>query len=205
MPTGSVSSKTLQMPSTTTVNTQGLFNTGIPGFEALSQIASSNVKDLLSGAPSLARNRNAGATFAASMGLAPAGGTGDFMDRWNYDLYGNQADARKQAGLSNLLNLIQGYSGTVVARPGEIIGSQTAQRGQDISRDIAGAELGQRAYEFGQTFPESQRQFDVRTELERSQLAQQGQQFNADFALRQLLGIGGLGQNVLNSYLNFLQ
>lgn len=180
------------------------FDTGIPGFNDLSSIASGNIKDLLTGAPSLALNRNAGATFAAAHGLAPASGTGDFMDRWNYDLYGQQATARKEQGLSDLLNMLQGYSGTAVARPGDILGQETSQRGQDIQKAIADSQLGQRQYEFGQTFPESQRQFNTNTDLQRMQMAQQGAQFNADYALRQLLGIGGLGTNMLNSYLNFL-
>lgn len=159
------------------------FDTGIPGFDELSTLATGNIRNLLTGSPSLDRTRNAGANFAASMGLAPAGGTGDFMDRWNYDLYGSQADTRREQGLADLLNLMRGTSGTVVGTPGEILGAENQQAQRASSERLASNDLGERSREFnlthqlerdrfnelmrqfGMQFPEEQRQFDVNSML----------------------------------------
>jgi hypothetical protein len=191
-------------PATASPTGQRKFDTGIPGFDVLAQAQSGNTLDMLTGAPSLDRNRNAGATFAASMGLAPAGGTGDFMDRWNYDLYGQQSDARKQQGNQNLLNMLQAYSGTAVARPGDIMGQETAYRGQDIQRELGLGNLDLGRANLG----ENMRQFDIGTGTQASQFnrsqGQQQNQFDANLALQSMLGMGNLTNDTLNTYLKFL-
>ena len=188
-------------PSSTTAPANRKFETGIPGFDMLSQSASSNISDLLKGVESPAITQNMNAQWGVGAGVP---GT-DFLRGRATDLYGQRAAGRQQQGLGNLLSMLQGYSGTAVARPGDIMGQETAYRGQDTQANIAANQLAQQASQFGQglnwdkeqfgqTFPESQRQFDTSTYLQ-NELGQ-GQ-----------LGLGRdrLAQDYLNSYLSFLQ
>ena len=84
--------------------------------------------------------------------------------------------------------------------------AQLGQQGQQFEQDLAlrkllgegqlglgQAQLGQQAYQFGQTFPESQRQFDISSLLN---------QLNAQNQLG--LGYASLGPSYLNSILNML-
>ncbi len=101
------------------------FATGIPGFDELSQTASGNVQNLLSGTedPSITRNLNA--SFGASSGLAPGS---EFLNNRAIDLYGQRGEARKQQGFQDLLAMLGGYSGTVTATPGQVLGDEAGQR-----------------------------------------------------------------------------
>ena len=192
------------------------YNTGIPGFENLSQSASGNVGNLLNGTESPDITRNIAAQWGAGSGQ---GSGSDFVRNRSADLYGQRSEARKSQGLQGLLAMLQGYSGTVTARPGDILGAETSRYGTDVGSAIsrygtdvgsatsrygtdvgartathgidvaagtAAARLGQEANQFGFTFPEQQRQYDISSR-------NQNNQFNAN-----------LGLNYLNSYMNFL-
>jgi len=148
------------------------FDTGIPGFDMLSQSASSNISDLLKGTESPGITQNMNAQWGVEAGVP---GT-DFLRGRATDLYGQRAAGRQQQGLGNLLSMLQGYSGTAVARPGDIMGQQTSYRGQDTQKAIADADRAQRAQE---------------------------SQMNASLQAAQM-GLTG-GTNLLNTYLGFLR
>lgn len=123
-------------------------------------------------------------------GSALAGNTGR-------RLLGNTIEGLQSQGLQDYLNTLKAYSGTLMPTTGETIGAETSRYGTDVgaatsryqadlaARTAANA-LGQQAYQFGLTFPESQRQFDV------SQAGENQRYYS------------GLDQNYLNSYLSFL-
>lgn len=171
------------MPAATTINpipglpnsipgSNQTYNTGIPGFDVLSQAASQNVSDLLRGVESPAITQNMNAMWGAGAGVPGS----EFLRNRAVDLYGQRSQARKQQGLSDLLNMMQGYSGTVTARPADILGQQTAFAQMGNAANIAAADRAQRAQEA---------------------------QMNAALQAAQL-GLTG-GTNLLNTYLNFLK
>lgn len=115
-------------------------NSVIPGLTGMTNSATSNITDLLSGnvSPSIARNANA--YFGIGAGQPASGGVGTFIGNRGADLYNTQANAAKQTGLGDLLNLINGYSGTV---------GTTA--GQQLQNQQFNQNLGQNAHQFDQT------------------------------------------------------
>ena len=103
------------------INPNQQFNTGIPNFDNLSQTASGNVGNLLAGTESPDITRNIMAQWGGGAGLAPGS---EFARNRSADLYGERSAARKEQGLKDLLGMLQGYSGTVTARPSDILGQQ---------------------------------------------------------------------------------
>lgn len=151
------------------------FDTGIPGFDILSQAASTNVKDLLQGVESPAITQNMNAYWGVGAGVPGS----EFLRNRAVDLYGQRAQARKEQGLTDLLNMMQGYSGTVTAKPSDIIGAETAMQQIGSQERLAEA---QRA-------------------LQAQQLAEQQRQFNLGYGL----DVGRLGNQYLNTYMGWLQ
>lgn len=180
MATGAVSS--ILNPRTTLPGMTGnnrKFDTGIPGFDILSNAASANVQDLLAGTESPAITQNINAQWGVGAGVPGS----EFLKNRAIDLYGQRSEARKQQGLQNLLGMLQGYSGTVTARPGEILSAESQGANRALEQSLAEANRG-----------ESARQFDISTAL------------NAALQRAQLgLQSANVANNFLNSYLSFLQ
>lgn len=135
------------------------FDTGIPGFDILSNAASQNISDLLSGTESPAITQNMNAQWGVGAGVP---GT-DFLKGRAIDLYGQRSQARKEQGLQDLLNTLQGYSDTVVARPSDI-----------LSQQESAANRAQQASQFGQTLGFEQTQWNKQLELLDQLLKQYG-------------------------------
>lgn len=91
----------------------------------------------------------------------------------------------QEQGLQDFLNTLKSYSGTVTPTTSDIV----SRYGIDTSAQTAANELAQRAYQFGQTFPEQQREFDIENYL-------RNQQFYA--------GLGPSYLSAMGSYLNYL-
>ena len=162
-----------QFPQSTQPTSSGRkFDTGIPGFDMLSESASSNISDLLKGTESPAITQNMNSQWGVGAGVP---GT-DFLRGRATDLYGQRSADRKQQGLGNLLSMLQGYSGTSVARPETIMGSETASANRASTEGIAGADRAQR-----------QRESEMNAALQAAQM-----------------GLTG-GTNLLNTYLGFLR
>ena len=177
------------------------FQTGVPGFDEMSNAASAYNQDLLTGAPSLDRNRNAGANYAASMGLAPGGGNGDFMDRWNYDLYGKETERRKQQGVTNMLSMLQGFSGTAVASPGQILGDEASRRSAQLQEQ----QQREQSRQFGLTLAQREQARRDELDLENRRFGLQTRQYDEN--RRSTRGSGPFGppggtQNIWHALAN---
>lgn len=106
------------------VNQTGAFNAAIPGFNGLTSGASDIISNLLKGLPSADPAKRAGAFFGAASGMPGS----DFVRNRSFDLYGEQAEERKQRGINDLMSLIQNYSGTIVPTAGQQIQQNQADR-----------------------------------------------------------------------------
>lgn len=109
----------------------------IMGFNRLTKSDSGNIQNLLDGLPSPSLAQNA-AAFAGVKGGIPGS---DMVDRWKFDMYNTQSDARKKSGHEQLLGLLQGVSGTAVATPGQQMASADsaaarAQQGSQFNRSL---------------------------------------------------------------------
>jgi hypothetical protein len=122
--------------SATTTSLQDL-NTAIPGFSGLSGQASSVIGNLLNGTPSPSTTRQAAATFGNANGLGTGSG---IVNNYGYDLYNQKGQANQQQGITDLLSMLGGYSGTV-----------TPTAGQNLQNTQFGQSLGEQASEFGQS------------------------------------------------------
>jgi len=106
------------------------------GFGGLIKTGQNNIQNLLSGLPSVDQTRTANAYFSANSGL---GQGSDFLRNRGYDLYGQKAEANRQAGLSDLNSLIGSTTSPILAN-----------QGQQFQNQQAGAQLGQNATQFRQ-------------------------------------------------------
>lgn len=106
----------------------------IPNFDENSGTASSIIKNLLSGQPNPGTVQNAAATFGVQNGLGSGSG---ITQRFGADLYGQQADARRQTGLSDLSLLI-----------GSISSPTLEDQGQNLQNQQFNQNLNQNASEF---------------------------------------------------------
>lgn len=156
------------------VDTMGAFDAAMPGFKGRTGKASSIIDDLLNGTPSLSTTRNAQAAFGAGSGT---GAGSDFSKRWGYDLYNQMGERRQQQGIQNLLQMLQGYAGTIVP---------TAAQSQQNQQYYAG--LGENSRQFGFSQGQQDRQFGANINQNENQftrnLDQQGNQFNAQMGAR---------------------
>lgn len=91
----------------------------------------------------------------------------------------------QEQGLQDFLNTLKSYAGTVTPTSGELI-SQELGRG---NLQQQAANLAEQSYQFGKTFPEQQREFDIENYL-------RNQQFYA--------GLGPSYLSAMGSYLNYL-
>ena len=96
----------------------------IPGLSGLTNRATSNIGDLLSGLPSASWARTQNAYNGVASGQPATGGAGTFQQNRGADLYHTQANQNQQTGLQDLLSMIQGYSGTVAPNAGELLQNQ---------------------------------------------------------------------------------
>lgn len=116
---------------TSTATGSPTISAAIPGLNDLSQTASGNIQDLLSGLPSASWARTTNAYWGAGAGQPNPGGAGTFAGNRGADLYHLQANQNQQQGLDDLLKMVQGYSGTVASTPGQI------QQGGQFSQELA--------------------------------------------------------------------
>lgn len=162
----------------------------LPGISGTLGQQLGNINNLISGTESPAITQNMNAYWGANSGLAPGS---EFLRNRAVDLFGERSAQRQAQGGQDLLGLLGGVSAPLAG-----------YRGQDVQRELGlgglelgQGELGQRKYEFGKTFPESQRQFDITS-------GNQMNQFQQDLDLRKMLGVGNLNLSTLQSYLQYL-
>lgn len=117
----------------------------IPGFGNLNSSTSDVIKNLLTGNPNPGTAQNAAATFGAANGQGAGAG---ITQRFGYDLYNQQADARRQTGIKDLLDYINGISSPTLAN-----------QGQEIGQSEFNQNLGQRQLENTQNQANSERDF----------------------------------------------
>jgi len=146
------------------------FATGIPGFDELSGMASGNVKNLLAGTEDPGITRNMNAEWGAASGMAPGS---EYLNNRAIDLYGQRGAARKQQGFQDLLAMLQGYSGTVVASPGQIFGDEASRR----SADLEAKRLAQSGSQFAQQLAFDRERQAAQLDLENRRFGQQQQQY----------------------------
>jgi len=104
-----------------------IINNAIPNFGGLSQNASGIVGNMMGGLPSSGPAKTKAAYFGATSGMPNSG----VSNALGYDLYREDADKYQQQGFDNFLNLIQGYSGTIMPTTGQQI--QNNQYQQDFT------------------------------------------------------------------------
>lgn len=173
-------------PSYSPFQFQSNFSTIYPNAGATQSTVAGNTLNRLRGELSpetLSAIQDHAARFGLGAGI-PGSGVSNAYGR---KLLGQTVEGLQSQGLQDYLNTLKTYSGTLMPTTGEQLGAETSRYGtdvgaatsrygEDLSARTAANALGQQAYQFGLTFPESQRQFDVNTE-----------------------------QNYLNNYLNFLK
>lgn len=103
-------------------------DSSVPGLSGMAESASSVVKNLLSGLPGTSIARRANAYFGAASGMPGS----DFVRNRGFDLYNMQGEARQQQGISNLLQLLSGFS-----QP------KLSERSQDIAQNQYATNLQQ--------------------------------------------------------------
>lgn len=178
-----------------------------PNLSATQNQVSGNILSQLRGELSpetLSAIQDSAARFGISSGMPLGGGGNTITGNLGRKLVGQSVEGLQSQGLQNYLAALQGYSGTLMPTTGETIGADTSRYGidvgaatsrygTDVNAGTAAAQLAEQARQFGYTFPESQRQFDISTSV-------QNQQANNQLGL----GYANLANNYLNSYLQFL-
>jgi hypothetical protein len=147
---------------TSTATGSPTISAAIPGLNDLSQTASGNIKDLLSGLPSASWARTTNAYWGAGAGQPNPGDAGTFAGNRGADLYHLQSQQNRQQGLDDLLKMVQGYSGTVASTPGQI--QQNNQFDQTLAQQKAN-DL------WNQLFQEKQLNFNERQALNKNRPA----------------------------------
>lgn len=140
------------------------FEDAIPGFGELTSTATGNIKNLLSGLPSVDQTRLDNAYYGAGTGL---GSTSPFLINRGRGLYGERAAANRQTGLQNFLSLIGAYSGNVVPNVGQQ--QQESQFGRSLALQRSEGAAGRASQESlaEQQLREQQRQFDIENNVGR--------------------------------------
>lgn len=105
----------------------------VPGVAGLSQSASQITKDLLGGLPATSTSRRAAAYFGNQSGVPGS----QYAINRGYDIYGQQAQANKQQGIQNLLQLMAGLTAPALQ-----------ERQQQIAQDQFAASQAQNAAQF---------------------------------------------------------
>lgn len=172
-------------PSTYNANFAALY----PNLSATQGQASANTLSRLRGELSpetLDAIQDTAARFGISSGMPLGSGGNTITGNLGRKLVGASVEGLQSQGLQDYLATLQGYSGTLMPTPGDVIGADTSRYGIDTGARTSSNALGEQRRQFNLTFPESVRQFDVQT-------GNQNQQYYA-----------GLGRDYLNSYLSFL-
>lgn len=165
------------------------FSTLYPNLSATQGQVSENTLSRLRGELSpetLNAIQDTAARFGIASGMPLGSGGNTITGNFGRKLVGQTVEGLQSQGLQDYLNTLQGYSGTLMPRTGEVLGAETSRYGVDVGARTAGNALSEQARQFNLTFPESVRQFDTLHGL-------QNQQFYA-----------GLDRDYLNSYLQFL-
>jgi hypothetical protein len=173
-------------PATYNANFSSLY----PNLNATQGQASANTLSRLRGELSpetLNAIQDSAARFGITSGMPLGSGGNTITGNFGRKLVGQSVEGLQSQGLQDYLNTLKSYSGTLMPTTGEQIGAETQRYGIDTSARTSANALAQNASQFAQTFPESQRQFNITS----------GNQNNQYYA--------GLDQNYLNSYLSFLQ
>lgn len=131
---GSILNPTTPGYNPATTQPQGLSG-AIPGLSNLTQTATGNIQNLLSGLPSASWARTTNAYNGVATGQPATGGTGTFQGNRGADLYHTQANQNQQTGLQDLLSLVGGYSGTVAPNAGQLL--QNQQFGQQLNQNAS--------------------------------------------------------------------
>ena len=140
-------------PVTPVTGGSSFINSLLPGMDNLTNSATSNIQSLLSGLPSTSQARTTNAYWGAGAG-APAGGTGttgdinSFIGARGTDLYGQQAAANQQTGLTDLLSTIGAYSAPALTAQGQALqnqqfGQNLTQQGNQFGQNLALEQQGQ--------------------------------------------------------------
>jgi hypothetical protein len=133
-------------PAPATPNSSNFLESILPGISKLTTGATDAVGDLINGLPSPSQARTTNAYWGVGAGT-PAGGagsTGDinsFIGRRGTDLYGQQAKQNQQTGITDLLNMIGGYSAPALTN-----------QGQQLQNNQFFANLGQQGSQFDQNY-----------------------------------------------------
>jgi hypothetical protein len=113
----------------------------IPGLRNLTTQATNVIGNALGGAPSVGETRTANAAWGAGAGIAPGS---EFLDRRGYRLYRSEMENRQRKGLQDLLAMLQGYSGTVTATPGQLM-DYSQRNAQNTWQNLMGLQQQQLA------------------------------------------------------------
>lgn len=167
----------VQAPSSLTnpAQFQSNFAALFPNAAATQSAVSGNTLSRLRGELSpetLSAIQDRAARFGMSAGIPGSGVSGSYGRK----LLGQTIEGLQSQGLQDYLNTLRTYSGTLMPTTGEQLGAETSRYatdvgaatsryGEDVGARTAANSLAQQAYQFGLTFPETQRQFDVNTEL----------------------------------------
>lgn len=108
-----------------------------PEFAGMNNLATGNIMSLLGGMPSAAPTQRANAYFGVSSGMPGS----DFVRNRGFDLYGEEAEGYKQRGFDNFLNLLGGYSGTVMPTAGQQMQNQQFYQDMATRNQQANAQM----------------------------------------------------------------
>lgn len=129
------------------------------------------------------------ARFGIGTGMPLGSGGNTVTGNFGRKLLGQTTEGLQSQGLQDYLNTLGGYSGTLMPSPGDVIGAETSRYGIDVGARTAGN---------AQDLERWKAQLDAMFRAQ--ELGLQGQQISGNLGL----GYANLGQNYLNSYLNFL-
>lgn len=168
------------------------FSTLYPNLSATQGQASANTLSRLRGELSpetLNAIQDTAARFGIGAGMPLGGGGNTITGNFGRKLVGQTVEGLQSQGLQDYLNTLKSYSGTLMETTGDVtsrhgtdVGAATSRHATDTQASTAASALGEGA-----------RQFNISAML---QAQQAGGQLG--------LGYANLGQNYLNSYLNFL-
>lgn len=110
----------------------------LPNLTRMTGSATNIIRRELEGLPDPTETRTANAAWGAGAGLAP--GT-PFLENRGRRLYNSEIEGRQRQGIQDLLNFLRGYSGTVSATPGQLLGYSQNQQRQNFEDAMAQREM----------------------------------------------------------------
>lgn len=172
------------------------FSALYPNLGATQAQAASNTLSRLRGELSpetLNTIQDTAARFGITSGIPLGTGGNTVTGNLGRRLTGLTSEGLQSQGLQDYLNTLGAYSGTLMPRPGDIIGAETSRYSTDVGARTAADALSEQARQFTQQLRNRQAEFGQTMDLDRYRANAQNQQFYA-----------GLDRDYLNSYLNFL-